>query len=307
MKKLVLPILLAAGSVFLSAIGLFGAVATVTGKVTDTAGQPLADVGVTLVNEVRGLNYAGKTDKDGAYSFSDVVPAEYRLKFAKDGYENLQGIISVVARKENVFNATLRGLAGKPAPPSWQEKNVHAHDLYVQNKYAEALAVYREILGADPKVAFINFDAANCMYHLQDYEGAVQSYREAIRLSPDFAEAYSNLANTYIRLKKFDEGIAYFEGAVRSSAATGALFYGLGVLYLNSGQAAKSVRYLEKFALLEPKNPSAYYSLGAACAQAGDLARAIESYDKYIGLITDEREIERIRGVIEELKSRLKK
>jgi tetratricopeptide (TPR) repeat protein len=308
MRHVAFTALLLIGSLALSSsASLAAAPVTVRGKVTDAAGQLLADVSVTLTNEIRGLNYSGKTDENGTYSFSGVVAGEYRLKFAKEGYESLQGIVSVVARKENVFDMTLRSLAVKPAPPSWQEKNLRAHDLYVQNKYTEALALYREILAADPKVAFIHFDAGNCAFHLKDYEAAVKSYREAIRLKPDFSEAYTNLANTYVHMKKFDEAIPFFESAIRSSAAAGALFYGLGILYLNSGQAARAVPYLEKFATIEPKNPSAYYSLGAAYAETEDLARAVENYSKFIGLISDEQEIVRVRGIIEDLKSRIKK
>jgi len=305
-RRPVVAALLTAG-LALSVSASLSAAGTVKGRVTDAAGQPIADVVVTLTNEVRGLSYSAKTDKGGSYSLAGVTPADYRLKFAKDGYESLQGIVSVVGGRENVFNVSLRAVVGKPAPPPWQEKNLRARDLYDQKKYVEALALYREILAEDAKVAFIHFDAGNCSYHLQDYEAAVGAYREAIRLKPDFAEAYTNLANAYSRLKKFDEAIPFFEAAIRSAAATGSLFYGLGILYLNSGQAAKAVRFLEKFISLEPKNPSGYYSLGAACVETGDLARAVESYGSYISLITDEREIERVRGLIEDLKSRIKK
>jgi tetratricopeptide (TPR) repeat protein len=305
-RRSLVAALLVAGLV-LCAAGPAGAANTVKGRVTDAAGQPLADVAVTLNNDVRGLSYSAKTDKAGTYSLPGVVAAEYRLKFAKEGYESMQGIVSVVGGKESVFDAALKTLTGKPAPPPWEEKNLQAHDLYLQKKYADALILYREILAADPKVAFVHFDAGNCSFHLQDYAAAVGSYREAVRLKPDFSDAYTNLANAYCRLKKFDEAIPFFEETIRSSAATGSLFYGLGVLYFNSGQAGKAVPCLEKFVTIEPKNPSGYYSLGAACAEAGDLARAVESYGTYVSLISDEREIERVRGVIEGLKSRIKK
>lgn len=300
---------LIAASLFSLAIALAGAAAAVKGTVTDPTGGPVADVNVTLTNGIRGTSYTAKTDKDGAYLLQAVAPAEYRLRFEKAGYETIQGVISVRAGRENVFDAVLHRAAGssKPAPPPWQEKNLRAHELYEQGKYAEALALYKEILAADPKVAFVHFDVGNCAYHLQDYEAAVLSYREALRLNQDFAEAYTNLANTYTRLKRFDEAIPFFESAVRSSAATGALFYGLGELYLNSGQATKAVPCLEKFVALEPRSVAGYLLLGAACADAGDPARAVAAYGKALELITDEREAERVRGLVEDLKARIKK
>ena len=301
--------LIAAFFLSLPAAPLAGAATSVRGKVTDAAGAPIPDVAVSLTNGIRGTSYTAKTDADGAYLIQAVVPDEYRLKFEKEGYGTIQGVVSVVARRGNVFDAVLNRAAAsaKPAPPPWQEKNVRAHDLYEQGKYTEALALYKEILAADPKVAFVHFDAGNCAYHLQDFEGAVKSYREALRLNVDFAEAYTNLASAYTRLKKFDEAIPFFEAAIRSSAATKSLFYGLGVLYLNSGQAGKAVPCLEKFVALEPGSGPGYVSLGAAYADAGDPARAVDAYGKALGLAADEREAERIRGLIEGLKARLRK
>jgi len=308
-KRCSRPAALIAASIFSLAAALAGAATSMRGKVTDASGAPLADVTVTLTNGIRGTSYAAKTGQDGAYVLPDVAPAEYQLTFEKAGYATIRGTVSVVRRKGNVFDAVLNKSAGsaKPAPPPWQEENLRAHELYEQGKYAEAQALYREILAADPKVAFVHYDVGNCAYHLRDFEGAVKSYREALRLNPDFAEAYTNLANAYIRLKKYDEAIPFYEAAVRSSAATGALFYGLGVLYLNSGQPAKAAPCLEKFVSLEPKSGSGYLLLGAACADAGDPARAVDAYGKALGLITDEREAERVRGLIEDLKARIKK
>jgi tetratricopeptide (TPR) repeat protein len=291
----------------MSAALLFAVTGSIKGTVTDADGQPLKDVNITLKDETRGQAYTMKTDKKGNYHLAGITPADYRLKFEKVGYQSLEGTVTITPDKENVFDAVLGPEAKKPAKPAWEEKNLRAHDLYVQNKFEEALALYREILAADPNVAFIHFNAGNCYYHLQNYEAAVQAFREAVRLRPDFFEAYTNLANTCGKLKRFDEAIPLLENAIRSYPANSALFSSLGLLYLNSGQGAKAAACLEKAVALNPKNPSSCHSLGLAYTQTGDYARAIENYEKYVRLISDAKEIERVRGVIERLKSLAKR
>jgi tetratricopeptide (TPR) repeat protein len=286
---------------------VFAAGGTIKGRVLDDAGRPLVDVTVTLKNETLDKTYAMKTDKNGEYYLAGITPADYRLKFEKEGFRTLEGLVSISRSKENVFNTALTREVKKPDKPVWEEKNLRAHELYQQGKYDEALAIYKGIIAGDPNVAFIHFNAGNCYYHLQDYEAAAQSFREAVRLKPDFFEAYTNLANALGRLKKPEEAIPLLENAIRSYPANGVLFSSLGLLYLNAGQNAKGLQCLEKAVAIDPKNPAGYHSLGIGYAQIGDPVRAIESYEKYISLISDAKEIERVKGVIEQLRTRIKK
>ncbi len=286
---------------------LFAVTGTIKGKVTDGDGKPLKDVSITLKDETRGQVYTMKTDKKGNYYLMGIAPADYRMRFEKAGFQDLAGVVAIVPDKENVFDAVLALAVAKPVKPAWEQKNLKAHDLYMENKYEEALALYLEILAVDPNVAFIQFNAGNCDYHLGNYEAAAKSFREAVRLKPDFFEAYTNLANAYGRLKRFDEAVPIFEEAIRSYPANGSLYSSLGLLYLNSGQGAKAAECLEKAVALEPKNASGYSSLGIAYTQTGDYARAVQSYENYLGLITDIKEIERVKAVIEQLKPLIKK
>jgi tetratricopeptide (TPR) repeat protein len=298
----------AAGIFFLvSGLLLFAVTGKIKGKVLDADGKPLKDVTVTLKDRTRDQTYTMKTDRKGSYFLTGIEPADYRLKFEKEGYQTLEGTVSITPEKENVFDTVLLPEARRPAKPAWEDKSVRAHDLYVQKKFAEALALYLEILAVDPNVAFIHFNAGNCYFHLQDFEAALQSFREAVRLKPDFFEAYTNLANASGRLKRYDEAIPVIENAIRSYPANGPLYSSLGLLYLHTGQGAKAVQCLEKAVAADPKNASGYNSLGLAYTETGDYARAIESYEKYLGLVSDPREVERVRGLIEQLKPLIKK
>jgi tetratricopeptide (TPR) repeat protein len=294
-------------AVFFSATLLLALPGIIKGKITDPEGKSLDGVNIKLRDETRGQVYTTKSDKRGNYYLMGITPADYRLKFEKEGYQSLEGVVTISPEKENVFDAVLTPEAKKPAKPAWQEKNLRAHDFYVEGKYREALALYLEILAVDPDVAFIHFNAGNCYYHLQDHEAALREFKEAVRLSPDFFAAYTNLANTFGKLKRFEEAIPLFEDAIRSHPENGALYTSLGLLYLNSGQGAKAAACLEKVVAMDPKNASGYHSLGIAYTQTGDYARAVESYEKYVALITDAKEIERVRGVIEQLKPLIKR
>lgn len=64
---------------------------------------------------------------------------------------------------------------------------------------------------------------------------------------------------------------------------------------------------MEKASALDPAQPFTYCSLGIAYTQTAAYAKAVAAYEKYIALIQDAKEIERIKGLIEQLKALDKK
>ncbi len=301
------------GALFLSLAGLFlsaspaaapAAPGTVKGRVVDADGLPLKDAVVSLIDQSGGRTYTIITDERGNFRRTDIPAGDYTLKFEKAGYKSLAGTVSVLARKDNVFDATLMPEVRKPEKPAWEDRRAQARDLYAQKKYKEALEIYQAILAGNPDEAGIRFNAGNCYYRLQDYEAALREFKEAVRLKPDFFEAYINLANMSGLLKRSAEAIPVLEEAIRSYPENGQLYSSLGLLCLDAGQFAKAARSLERAAASDPAKPLIRRALGSAYAGAGDVPRAVASYEKYIGLISDPQEIERVRAVIEQLKKK---
>jgi tetratricopeptide (TPR) repeat protein len=284
------------------------AAGTVKGRVKDIMEEGILGVSVTLTDAEGATVAASATDKKGRYTLKDVPPGEYGLSFVGTGYRKVEGKVSVAAGKTYTFDAILSAeVRRSTAPQPWEDKSRRAHDLYAEQKYAEALALYKEILAVDPALAFIHFNAGNCEVHLGDYDAAIASYREAIRIKPDFSEAYTNLASVYGKLERYDEAIPFFEAALRNAPDNGSVYASLGLLYLNSGQAQKSLVYLDKAVSIDPKNAQAYHSLGAAYARTGSTALAVDSYEKYMALTKDPKEVERVAEIVQDLKAKVKK
>ncbi len=280
---------------------------TIKGKVADSDGKPVADVKIRLVDPARGQTYVMKTDRKGNYFMMGISPAEYKLNLEKSGFQPLEGRVSIAPGQNSVFDAVLAPVAKPVVKPEWEDTNLRANELFKEGRYEEAAAAYKNILAANPNLAAIHFNLGNCAYNLQRYEEAVASFKDAVRLKPDFFDAYTNLANAFGKLKKFDEAVPVFEEAIRAYPENARLFSALGLLYLNAGEGAKAVACLEKASVLDPAQPFTFYSLGIAHTQTAAYAKAVAAYDKYIVLILDAKEIERVKGLIEQLKALEKK
>jgi tetratricopeptide (TPR) repeat protein len=280
---------------------------TIKGKVVDINGQPLPDVNITLLDSARGQTYTIKTDEKGSYYLMGISPAEYKLKLEKPGFQPLEGRVSIAPGHNSVFDAILAPEVKQSLKPEWEGQDVQAAELFKQGKFEEAAALYRQILAINPDLPAIHFNLGSCDFNLGRYEEAAASFREAVRLKPDFFDAYSSLANTLVRLKRSEEAIPMLEEATRTYPENAGLHSSLGLLYLNSGQGVKAAESLEKAAAIDPKASFPFYSLGIAYTQSGEFEKAVTNYEKYMALITDAKEIERVKGVIEQLKSLVKK
>lgn len=305
-RRLLTPLLLSALFTVILLSPAFADTGSIKGRVADADGKPLADVKITLLDPARGQTYVTRTDRKGNYFLMGIYPAEYRLKLEKPGFQPLEGRVSIAPGLNSVFDAVLAPVVAQAVKPEWEAANIKANGLFGQGRFEEAAAAYRDILAANPNLAVIHFNLGNCAYNLQRYEEAVASFREAVRLRPDFFDAYVNMANAYGKLKGFGEAIPVFEQAILAYPENARLLSSLGLLYLNAGEGAKAVECLEKATALAPGEPFSFYSLGIAYTQTSAYAKAVAAYERYIALIDDAREIDRIKGLVVQLKALVK-
>ena len=291
----------------LAPAAVLAAVGSIKGKVADAEGKSLAGVQITLLDETRGQTYTVKTDKKGSYFLMGISPAEYKLKLEKSGFQPLEGRVTIEPGQNSVFDAVLAPSAPVAVKPEWEEANVRANELFKAGRYEEAAAAYREILTSNPNLAAIHFNLGNCAYNLGRFKEAIANYAEAVRIKPDLFEAYTNMANVYGKLRRFSEAIPLFEKAAQAYPENARLLSALGLLYLNDGQGAKAVEILEKAAVLDPGQLTTFSSLGIAYTQTAAYGKAVAAYEKYLTLVEDAKEIERVRGLIEQLKALLSK
>src|SRR5919202_761389 len=96
----------------------------------------------------------------------------------------------------------LMGCAGVHPPQSSQPQPslaLQGQQLFEQQRYNEALSVYRELIRQEPANADAHYTLGIVYERLGQDKAAVDSYREAIRLKPDYVDAHIGLAVAYGR------------------------------------------------------------------------------------------------------------
>jgi len=142
------------------------------------------------------------------------------------------------------------------ATPGSDDRLDRADRLAAVGRFAEAIALYRQVLSDDPAQPRIHYSLAQALYNAGDGRAAAAAYAESVRLDPEFAPA---------RL-------------------------GLGLATAALGDAAGAVEHYRKAIALDPALLAAHYNLGIT------LGDALERYEEAIESLEEALQLARQTG-----------
>ena len=176
-----------------------------------------------------------------------------------------------------------------------------AFDLALQHhqsgRLADAEALYRQILAAQP-------DHAGALHHLGviaqqvgRYDLAVEWIRQAIVLEPNNPFAHYNLAEAFRATDRLDEAVAAFHRALQIKPDYPEAFLNLGATLARQGRLADSIAAYRGALQLRPHYPEAHNNLGLVLRDSGQFDEAVDSCRRALHLKPDYPEAHNNQGV----------
>ncbi len=193
-----------------SAVLFAGAQARLKGRVTDTAGNPIEGVTVTLTTpNLRIFKVNLKTDKKGEYgTIVNDATMPYHLKFEKEGFVPSESDKKIPVGDIGVVDARLQSTAeagsaarakGGAAGPSPTEQAAivfnEGVDLLTAGKKAEAEAKFLEAVGKNPDLPQGWQALAVLANEKKDWAKTLEYGQKALELDPSLTPLYGTLAN----------------------------------------------------------------------------------------------------------------
>lgn len=201
-----------------------------------------------------------------------------------------------------------------PPPGPWIEReetyarHIRARWLAQQGRHAEAEAIIREALAADPESITLNLSLAETLYAQGSGRGAPARYveeaiatlRELTREHPEVAQAHALLGEYLASRGELREAAAELRRATEIQPRNRTLWMALAQTLIHVPDAEGAIAALEQVRSLQPGNLYALLLMAEVAQSAGRPELAIECFEGIIAARPDEMGAYRALGQIHE-------
>lgn len=133
-----------------------------------------------------------------------------------------------------------------------------AMTLEDEGKLAEAVEMYRAVLGTQGPDAEVIFRLAELLYRCGDVSAARERYYGVLELDEEYVEARANLGCVLAELDEQDLAIAAFQGALAFHADYADVHFHLARILDDTGRRAEATPHWQRFLVLAPESPWAH-------------------------------------------------
>jgi tetratricopeptide (TPR) repeat protein len=293
-------ILAALAALGFSAFLLAGTQARLKGKVTDTAGNPLEGVIVTLTTpNLRTFKVNLKTDKKGEYgTIVNDATMPYHLRFEKEGFVASESdkkipvgdmaVVDVRLQSTSQAGEAARAAGGAAAAPSPSDQAAvifnEGVDLLTAGNKAAAEAKFLEAVGKNPDLPQGWQALAVLANEKKDWAKTLEYGQKALDLDPSLTQLYGTLANAAAQSGDKVAAAAWQAKFAEANPDTPEMLYNKGVEAYNAKKIKDAEALLVKAVEAKPDFAIAHFWLGMASFNLNKKAAAREHLQKYLEL-----------------------
>ena len=125
-----------------------------------------------------------------------------------------------------------------------------------------AMAIYEEIIVANPEYAPAYINLGTIYFHLRQYGRAEDLYRRATEADPDYVLAFFDLGNVLDELDRPDESIAAYRQAVVLAPKYADAHYNLALAYERKSERRNALQHWQVYVRLDRNGPWADHARG---------------------------------------------
>jgi tetratricopeptide (TPR) repeat protein len=180
---------------------------TLSGMVTDPAGKAISGATVTLtfVDAKAGPPEA-KTNGKGEWEVKNLAEGKWMVRVAKEKYEVKEAEVQIGGAAKNPHVAMrLAPVGSADANAALVEGDKKARALMTDKKYAEARAVYQDLLAKYPKAVRIHIMLATAYDGEGDFAKAAEELKTYLDTDPSNAQMAIFYADEIAKAGKPDE------------------------------------------------------------------------------------------------------
>jgi tetratricopeptide (TPR) repeat protein len=284
------------------------------GKVTDKAGKGIAGVKVTLTFVDAKLGTETTTNNRGQWRVEGIADGRWLLEFSKDGFDPMQVPVEVGGQVKNPNVEIKLAPAGSDPNISLGAEDAKGRELMSQQKWAEARAVYEELLKKYPQVFRIHAALAQTYHRESQFGKAADELKLYLDGDPKNVQIKMLYGVELVDAGRIDEGWQVMSGVDPAQLKDASQFKDAGFSLLRQKKPAEAIRFFNLVTERYPDDATAYYYRGfaewqIASAGAPDAPEAKSNFEKakadltkFIGIAPEAPEAATAKKILEVIK-----
>jgi len=292
--------------IFLFSINLWPDVeGRIEGVVTDSEGNPLARVSVTIISsKMSSRKFQATTNKDGKFIQIGIWPGYYQVSFTKSGFAPQSHEVRVSISESTRLDITLEKVqeAAERSLSAADKLFLKGSNFYENGQYEEAVSAYKEaiVLNATQWGYFFNLGLA--FKKMENREASMEAFQEALKLNPNSYSCCSELGEALAKNEDYEKAQTFYLKASELSPEDPDAFYNLGVVLTNLGNTEEALKYFLRAVGTQENYADAYYQIGTIYIGKGQTADAVENLEKFMELAPEHPNAKIAKQLLEYLK-----
>jgi len=275
------------------------------GLVSDQEGNPIEGVTVNLYCERGDSDFKVTTDEKGKWKAFYIRGGPYKISFEKDGYmpKKISPNVNEFAKNPDI-EVSLQKIEGLVVTDNLKEELQKGNDLFIQEKYKEAIQSFQTIIEKNPDTYVIYRNIGNCYFQMEDYEKAQEYYQKVLEKEPDDTESIIGIGNTFANRGQDKMALEWYSKIEFEKITDAMVLYNIGSNFYSQGLYQEALKYYRKAVEIKGDFQDALYQLGLVNLTLGNNQESIDVFQEYLKYDSETGRADQVRNFIEFLKKK---
>ena len=287
-------------------------VARAGGFVRDDTGQPIKGATVRADNPDAPLGtLTVATDDKGRFAIIGLARGEWSFVAEAPGFQSQFAELNIqrTGTPQPPLTFTLRKAVVRPpagiegvAAKDLQQQLAAANALFSQQKFDDAVGIYRTILSSAPSLAVVNLQIGAAYRNLKEYDKAIAAYNLLLAAEPNNQSAILGVAMAHVDKGDLQAAERTLTEAAAAPLSSREIFYNLAEIKVSRNQTDEAVRLYQKAADADTSWGKPLFKLGTIAMTKGDKPAALKAMTQVIAIDPTSPEAAQARTAVEQLK-----
>jgi tetratricopeptide (TPR) repeat protein len=276
--------------------------ATLSGKIVDDQGQPVADAVVQAQMVGQAELMSSTTDKKGEWKIKNLAEGQWRLEIVKPGLETNKQVVEIRNNKMPPIATTMAKETPKVDPSVEINTAVaHAAELAQGGKIPDARKIYEDLLVKYPTVYQLEGLIARTYAAENQIPKALEHLKLALDKEPNDTDLRILQADLMMESGDKAGGKAILAAIDLAQVKDPFPFINAAIVTINEGKPEEAVASLTKLLAQFPAQNEIYYYRGRGYVAAKKYDEAKADLDKFIALAPAAKETDAAKKILEQL------